>query len=211
MCCGTGFHGSTICIQWKCSPSPKSTPRVKVTLGIAAAPSSAAFGELIVQHGDLPVPGSVAGHSYTGCSHPSSVLTEIFAFGAPSFRTRGFASGHLSLSSGFHHCLVLCCSVPRSCCDAIWVIPAPDSRQRFLWLLSQGFTVTLLLAGHHLLHLGLLAFKNQAIPAAVGFNTRKSCCSLRQPVIFPDFKGNMGISLPPQGPNPQDRFPGAGS
>lgn len=71
--------------------------------------------------------------------------------------------------------------------------------------------MTSLLADDHLLQLGLLAFENQAIPAAIGFNTRKSCCSLRQPVIFPDFKGNMGISLPPQGPNPQDRFPGAGS
>lgn len=57
----TGFHGNTICIQGKCSPSPKSTPRVKVTLGIAAAPSSAAFGEFKVQHGHLPVPGSMTG------------------------------------------------------------------------------------------------------------------------------------------------------
>lgn len=103
------------------------------------------------------------------------------------------------------------CSVSRGCCDAIWVIPAPDSRWRFLWLLSQGFSVTSLLAGDHLLQLGLLAFENKAIPAAIGFNTRKSCCSLRQPVTFPDLKGNMGISLPPQGPNPQDRFPGTGS
>lgn len=71
--------------------------------------------------------------------------------------------------------------------------------------------MTLLLGGDHLLQLGLLAFEKEAIPAAIGFNTRKSCCGLRQPVIFPVFRGNMGISLPPQGPNLQDRFSGTGS
>lgn len=67
----------------------------------------------MVQHGDLPVPGSVAGHSYTGCSHPSSVLTEIFAFGASWFGTRGFATGHLSFSSGFQHCMLSLLRVKR--------------------------------------------------------------------------------------------------
>lgn len=142
-----------------------------------------------------------------GCSHPSSVLTEIFAFRALQFRTRGFASGHLSYSSGFHHCLVFYCSLPRGCCDTLWIIPAPDSRQVFVIAFS-GFTVTLLLCGDHLLQLGLLAFEKEAIPAITGFNTGKSSCGLRQLVIFPVFRG---ISSPPQGSHPQDRFPGTGS
>lgn len=70
-----------ICIQFKCSSSPKSTHGVKVTLGIAAAPSSAALEQLKVQHGDLPASGSVVGHSFSpGYSHPPSSVTENFAF-----------------------------------------------------------------------------------------------------------------------------------
>lgn len=72
-----------------------------------------------------------------------------------------------------------------------------------------GFTVTLLLGGDHLLQLGLLAFEKEVIPAAIGFNTRKNCCGLRQPGIFPVFRGNMGISLPSPGPKPTEQVSSA--
>lgn len=115
-----------------------------------------------------------------GCSHPSSVLTEIFAFRALQFGTRGFASGHLSYSSGFHHCLVFYCSMPRGCCDTL-DYPCTWLQTEIFVIAFSGFTVTLLSCGDHLLQLGLLAFEKEAIPAITGFNTRKSCCGLRQP------------------------------
>lgn len=43
------------------------------------------------------------------------------------------------------------------------------------------------------MQLGPLAFEKEAIPANIGFNTRKSCSGLRQPVIFPVLEGTWGF------------------